>query len=159
MVAPHEIGNTTKSFVRVPGTGVIKTATPSMCDLGKLSTCASRILVPRSPPNNIICHNSTPTTLKTVPVTTKPSPSSLKIVPVTIQVAIPTQIVTELELVQLKKEIQQLKLENNDLKRQLSLFKQLIKNPNRLGSVLSRLKERENPNRRQILKAKRLKFD
>ena len=51
-------------------------------------------------------------------------------------------IVPVVNISQLKKDNEQLRQENLNLRRQVSLFKQLFRNPERLKSVLTKLNER-----------------
>ena len=51
MVAPHQVGDLVRSFVRVPGSGSEKSAKPTFCDLGRASTLAATVLIPQNLPH------------------------------------------------------------------------------------------------------------
>ena len=85
MVAPHQVGDLARSFVRVPGSGLqTKSTKPAFCNLVSMLT----------------------------------------------------------EVQKLKEKNELLRIENEKLKKQISLLKKLVHNPLRLNSVFSRLKEK-----------------
>ena len=158
MVASHRVEDTVRAFVRVPGSGSKKSAKPSICNLAKVSTLASRIFVPnilpaatnvltqspstkqvskgRKRPRKEEIYDLAPKTKDNKMDTTKATP--VKIIPVTLMaVRIPNA-----EIQKLIAEIEQLRKQKEKLREQLSLFKQLIRNPQRLNSVLCRLEEK-----------------
>ena len=51
MVAPHQVGDLVRSFVRVPGWGQKKSAKVLICNLSQTSTLASRLLILRNDPS------------------------------------------------------------------------------------------------------------
>ena len=61
MVAPYEIGDPVRSFVRVPGSGSDKTAKSKCCDLSRVSSAAATVPVRPTLPN------ATPTRILLVP--------------------------------------------------------------------------------------------
>lgn len=166
MVAPHQVGDLVRSFVRVPGSGSEKSAKPAFCDLARASTLAATVSVPQNlpPATNVLTQSpsstqnpnnqqrkrprseeteevkdSTSAPQAKVPhVEASPAGIPVKTIPVTLMaVRIPNA-----EVQKLKEENEQLRKENETLKKQLSLFKQLIRNPQRLNSVLRRLEEK-----------------
>ena len=50
MVAPHNTGDLIRSLIRVPGSGLDKTAGSEFLDLGRTSSLAARVPVPRTLP-------------------------------------------------------------------------------------------------------------
>ena len=52
MVVPHCIGDPVRTFVRVPSSGIEKSAKPVLCDLGRTSTLAATISVPQNLPSS-----------------------------------------------------------------------------------------------------------
>ena len=158
MVVPHQVGDLVRSFVRVPGSGAERSARPALCDLARASTLAATVSVPQNLPSstNVLTlstsstqnpnkqqqkrlrsketednpdFNSAPMA-KVPQIETSQDAIFVKTIPVTLMaVRIPNA------------EIQKLK-ENETLKKQLSLFKQLIRNPQRLNAVLRRLEEK-----------------
>jgi len=163
MVAPHQVGDLVRSFVRVPGSGSEKSAKPAFCDLARASTLAATVSVPQNlpPATNVLTQSPTATPIpnnqqrkrprseekedssnapkaKVPHVDASSGAVPLKTIPVTLMaVRIPNA-----EVQKLKEENEQLRKENETLKKQLSLFKQLIRNPQRLNSVLRRLEEK-----------------
>jgi len=165
MVAPHQVGDLVRSFVRVPGSGSEKSAKPAFCDLARASTLAATISVPQNlpPATNVLTQSpstqipnnqqrkrprseetedakdSTSAPKAKVPhMEAPPAGVPVKTIPVTLMaVRIPNA-----EVEKLKEENEHLRKENETLKKQLSLFKQLIRNPQRLNSVLRRLEEK-----------------
>ena len=167
MVAPHQVGDFVRSFVRVPGSGSEKSAIPAFCDLARASTLAATISVPQnlppatnvltqSPSSTQISHNqprkrprceeaennndSTTAPKAKIPhIETPQATVPVKTVPFTL---VAVRRIPNTEIQKLKEENEQLRKENETLKKQLSLFKQLIRNPQRLNSVLRRLEEK-----------------
>ena len=113
MAPPYQVCDVSRSFIRIPDDGTRKFTKTILHDLGGISTLAARIVIPQNLPPSI---NMT-------------SQSFSQSVNMTIQ--------------KLKQENEELKRENLLLKKQLSLFKQLIMNPVRLNSVLHRVKKRK----------------
>ena len=166
MVAPHQVGDLVRSFVRVPGSGTERSARPALCDLARASTLAATVSVPQNLPSstNVLTlstastqnpnkqqqkrlrsketednpdFNSAPMA-KVPQIETSQDAIFVKTIPVTLMaVRIPNA-----EIQKLKEENEQLRKENETLKKQLSLFKQLIRNPQRLNVVLRRLEEK-----------------
>ena len=165
MVAPHQVGDLVRSFVRVPGSGSEKSAKPVFCDLAKASTLAATVSVPQNlpPATNVLTQTPTVTPLPNTQQRKRPRPEEnenssdsssapkiirikassatapIKTIPVTLMAAVR---IPNAEVQKLKEENEQLRKENETLKKQLSLFKQLIRNPQRLNSVLRRLEEK-----------------
>ena len=50
MVAPHQVGDLVRSYVRVPESGSEKSAKPTLCDLARASTYAATVSVPQNLP-------------------------------------------------------------------------------------------------------------
>ena len=166
MVAPHQVGDLIRSFVRVPGSGSDKTAKPAPCDLARASTLAALVSVPQNlpPATNVLTQSPSasqvpnnqqrkrPRTEEEKGNSSDSSPATTVPLSKTLSSAVPTKTipVTLLATVlfpnaavrKLKEGNDQLKKENETLKKQLSLFKQLIRNPHRLNSVLRRLEEK-----------------
>ena len=176
MVAPHQVGDLVRSFVRVPGSGSEKSAKPAFCDLARASTLAATVAVPKDfpPATNVLTQSPSSTQIPNnnqqrkrprteeteevkdsisapqakVPHTeTPPASAPIKTIPVTLLVV----HIPNAEVQKLKEENEQLRKENETLKKQLSLFKQLIRNPQRLNSVLSRLEEKAQEAKEHIL--------
>ncbi|CAL4169760.1 unnamed protein product [Meganyctiphanes norvegica] len=154
MVAPHQVGDLVRSFVRVPGSGAEKSAKPAFCDLARASTLAATVSVPQNlpPATNVLTlsPNSAPipnNQQRKRPMSeedeTLDSIKASKAIPIkTIPVTLMAVRIPNAEVQKLKEENEQLRKENESLKKQLSLFKQLIRNPQRLNSVLYRLEEK-----------------
>ena len=161
MVAPHQIGDLVRSFVRIPGSGSSKSATPGFCDLARTSTLAAAIPIPQNLPpatnvltqtpiadnqqrkksgpevkENGIDFNSAP---KVIRIETSSATPPIKTIPVTLMAAVH---ISNAGTQKLKEKKEQLRKENEILKKQLSLFRQLIHNPQRLNSVLRRLEKK-----------------
>ena len=113
MAPPYQVGDILRSFIRIPDDGTQKFTKTILHDLGRISTLAATIAVPQDLP----------------PVTNMILQSPSQPVNMNIQ--------------KLKEENKELKSENLKLRKQLSLFKQLIMNPIRHNSVLYRLKKRK----------------
>lgn len=111
MVSSFDEGTLVTSYVRIPGSGTDTVAMPSMCDLSRVTTLVTPVSLQHSRGQN--------TTIKKI--------SNMK------KKNVPN------ELNRLRIENQQLRQENLLLRRKLSLLKQLIKDPERLKSVLNRL--------------------
>ena len=165
MVVPHCTGDLVRSFVRVPSSGIEKSAKPVFCDLGRTSTLAATISVPQNlpPATNVLTQtpsvtpnpngqqrkrprpeekeNSTDSSSapKVIRIEASSATASIKLIPVTLMTAVR---IPKAEVQKLKEENEQLRKENELLKKQLSLFKQLIRNPQRLNSVLCRLEKK-----------------
>ena len=163
MVAPHQIGDLVRSFVRVPGSGTEKSARPTFCDLARVSTLAGIVSVPQNlpPATNILPQSPLPShtpnnlqkkrarTEETMAISDStpkakishiksPAAIAVRTIPVTLMaVRIPNAQVQKI-----KEENEQVRKENETLKKQLLLFKQLIRNPQRLNLVLRRLEEK-----------------
>jgi len=160
MVAPHQVGDLVRSFVRVPGSGSEKSAKPAFCDLARASTLAATVSVPQNlpPATNVLTQSPSSTqisnnqerkrprtedTSDSAPKAKVPHMEASAAVPVkTIPVTLMAVRIPNAEVQKLKEENEQLRKENETLKKQLSLFKQLIRNPQRLNSVLRRLEEK-----------------
>ncbi|CAL4182488.1 unnamed protein product [Meganyctiphanes norvegica] len=165
MVAPHQVGDLVRSFVRVPGSGSEKSAKPAFCDLARASTLAATVSVPQNlpPATNVLTLLPTANSItnnqqrkrpkseenessesikaskaKVNHIVSPPAAIPVKNIPITLMVV----RIPNAEVQKLKEENVQLRKENEILKKQLSLFKQLIRNPQRLNSVLSRLEEK-----------------
>ena len=50
MVAPHQVGDLVRSFVRVTGSGSGKRTRPEFCDLGQVSAWAASVSIPQNLP-------------------------------------------------------------------------------------------------------------
>ena len=165
MVAPHQVGDLVRSFVRVPGSGFEKSAKPAFCDLGRASNYAATVSIPQNlpPATNVLNLSPSVQTLnnqqqkRARSEETKDSSDSssapqakvphieapLAVTPVkTIPVTLVAVRIPNAEVQKLKEENEELRKENETLKKQLSLFKQLIRNPQRLNAVLRRLEEK-----------------
>jgi len=160
MVAPHQVGDLVRSFVRVPGSGSEKSAKPAFCDLARASTLAATVSVPQNlpPATNVLTQSPSSTQISnnqerkrprtedlsdSAPKSKVPHMEASAAVPVkTIPVTLMAVRIPNAEVQKLKEENEQLRKENETLKKQLSLFKQLIRNPQRLNSVLRRLEEK-----------------
>ena len=156
MVAPHQVGNLARAFVRVPNSGSGRTAKSIFCDLSKVSNLAATISVPQNlPPATNVLAQSPPMPIKqkrprsdetedSAPkakiqhAEAPPTGAPVKTLPVTLM----TMRIPNLDIKKLKEENERLRKEYETLKKQISLFKQLIRNPQRLNSVLCRLKEK-----------------
>ena len=154
MVVPHQVGDLVRSFVRVPGSGSEKSAKPTFCDLGRLSTLAATVSVPQNllPATNVLTlspssiQNQERKRLRTKDL----APQNQEQKRPRILAPRPSPCA---EVEKLKEENKVLKVGNqklmedlkqlrNDLKileKQNSLLRQLILNPQRLSSVLRRL--------------------
>ena len=162
MVAPHQVEDIVRSFVRVPGSGDEKSARPALCDLARASTMAASISVPQNLPRTTIIRTQTPSvtpihnnqqrkrptseersitgiTPKVIRIEASSAAVPIKTIPVTLTAAVR---IPNAEVQNLKEENEQLRKENDTLKKHLSLFKQLIRNPQRLNRVLRRLEEK-----------------
>ena len=162
MVAPYQVGGIVRSFVRVPGSGDEKSATPALCDLARASTMAASISVPQNLPRTTIVLTKTPSetpihnnqqrkrprpeersitgiTPKVIRIEASSAAVPSKTIPVTLMTAVR---ITNAEVQKLKEENEKLRKENDTLKKHLSLFKQLIRNPQRFNRVLCRLEEK-----------------
>ena len=166
MVVPHCTGDLVRSFVRVPSSGIEKSAKPVLCDLARVSTLAAIVSVPQNLPSstNVLIQTPSVTPIPNSQQRKRPRPEEkennpysssapkvirieassataapIKIIPVTLMAAVR---IPNAEVQKLKEENERLKKENVLLKKQLSLFKQLIRNPQRLNSVLRRLEEK-----------------
>ena len=192
MVAQFFIGTLVETFVRIPESGLTKSAKPAICDLGNISTLASTIDVSRCLPSGINVLTQTPITNnqqrkrsrfetkedspdlsspskfirmekssdKAAPIKITPvvrivaamNPNSdiqkLRIVAVpspnsdTQKISIFAERNSNPEVLRLMKENQQLKAENIALKKQISLFKQLFRYPQRIKNILSKLENK-----------------
>ena len=118
MVSSFDEGILVTSYVRIPGSGTDTTDMPSICDLSRVSTLLTPVSLPVSLQQNSRGLTTT---------TTRKKISNIK------KINVPN------ELNMLLIEIQQLRQENILLQRTLSLLKQLIKDPERLKSVLNKL--------------------
>ena len=168
MVAPHQVGNVVRSFVRVPGSGSERFAGPAFCDLAKASTLAATVSVPATisvplPPTTNVPAQSPPIqnnqqrkrprskeTKKAKESISAPKAKAPHMKPPsagapvkTINVILLAVRIPNAEVEKLKEDNEQLRKENEKLKKQLSLFKQLIRNPQRLNSVLRHLEVQE----------------
>ena len=165
MVAPHQVGNLVRSFVRVPGSGSEKSTKSAFCDLARASTLAARVSILQNlpPATNVLTQTPSATQAPSNQLRKRPRPDGkenvllssspvkvtrieaspiyipIKTIPVTLMAAVR---IPSAEVHKLKEENEQLRKENETLKKQLSLFKQLFQNPQRLNSVLCRLKEK-----------------
>ncbi|CAL4075875.1 unnamed protein product [Meganyctiphanes norvegica] len=174
MVASFNEGNLVRSYVRVPGSGIDKTAKPALCDLSRVSTIIaplpqySRIEfiatnttlnsnIREEKPKSIVSNNLQNT--KRPRDDDKEDNSNQKEKQKCVQDHNPSTDVTNgknghqmsrkiyhlkkinatSELNQMLIQNHQLKQEKRSLQKQISLFKQLIKEPKRLKSVLNRL--------------------
>ena len=111
MVAPHQVGDLVRSFVRVPGCGSKKSAKASFCDLGRTSTHAATVLIPQNLPRATNVLTQTPAASQ--------YPSNQH--PFTAAIHNPSAKVQKL-----KEENEKLRKEKEILKKQLSLFKHII---------------------------------
>ena len=168
MVVPHQVGDIIRSFVRVPGSGSERSANPVLCDLARASTLAATVPIPQNPPpathvltqipcpysntqipnnqkrkrdkieekENIHKANVAP---KVICIETSTETIPIKTIPVTLMAAVR---IPNVDVLKLKNENKQLRMENENLRKQLSLFKQLIRNPERLQRVLRRLEKK-----------------
>ena len=165
MVGPHQVGDLVRSFVRVPGSGTEKSAKPTFCDLARASNLAATVPIPQSlpPATNVLTQtpsltqtpysqkrkrdkieekeNSDDSNIapKVIRIETSSATAPVKRIPVTLMAAVH---IPNSEVLKLKEENEKLRKDNEKLKKQLSLFKQLIRNPERLQSVLRRLEEK-----------------
>ena len=112
MVAPHQVGDLVRSFVRVPGCGSKRSAKVSFCDLGRTSTLAATVLIPQNVPRVTNVLTLTPST----------SQYTSNQLPFDVAIHNPSAKVQKL-----KEENEKLRKENEILKKQLSLFKHLIR--------------------------------
>ena len=166
MVASYQSGDLVRSFLRIPGSGSDKLAKPNIYDLGSVSPLAATVPIPQNlppatnvltpsptstinPPNQQLKRPKTPETADThsQPITKKakplhqpkePSPTITKVTMMAIRIP-------NAEVQTLRQQNIQLQQENENLKKQLLLFKQLIRHPERLNAVLVRLDEKINP--------------
>lgn len=155
MVAPHQVGDLVRSFVRVPGSGSKKSAKPTFCNLARVSTLAGTVSVPQNlpPATNVLTQSPSQQQTRLIkseendkflmpPAKKAKVPHIESISEKTIPVTLMAFRIPNAEVQKLKEENEQLRKENETLKKQLSLFKQLIRNPQRLNSVLRRLEEK-----------------
>ena len=144
MVAPHQVGDLVRSFVRVPGSESKKSAKATFCDLGRASTLAATVLIPQNllPPTNDLTHTPSATQdpsnqhrkrpkpvgkenpAKVTRIEASPADIPIKTIPVTFTAAIH---IPSAKVQKLKEENEILRKENEILKKQLSLFKHLIR--------------------------------
>ena len=135
MVAPHQIGDLVRSFVRIPGSGSSKSATPGFCDLARTSTLAAAIPIPQNlpPATNVLTQtpiadnqqrkrsgpeekengtdfNSAPPVIR---IETSSATPSIKTIPVTLMAAVR---ISHAGTQKLKEKKEQLRKENEKLK-------------------------------------------
>ena len=160
MVSPHQVGDIVRSYVRIPNTGCVRSANSIICNLAKVSTLAATVEVPPTiPPATNVLTQSQVTPLpnnqgkkRNLPQARHPypaikvarlevtSPSApIKSTPVTLLTAVR---IPNSEIKKIKEENEKLKKENDTLRKNNILFKQLIRNPQRLKSVLLRLDQK-----------------
>ena len=111
MVAPHQVGDLVRSFVRVPGWGQKKSAKVLICNLSQTSTLATRVLIPRNDPRDTNEPSLTPSTLQ----------YTNNRVPLDCAIHKPSG-----NLQKIKEQNENLRKENEILKKRLSLFKHII---------------------------------
>ena len=142
MVAPHQVGNLKRAFVRVPNSGPGKTAKPTICDLSKVSTLAATISVPQNLPQatNVLAQSPNKYKRHRSNEREYSAPKAKISYSEALQAGTPVKTLP-VTLMKLEAENKRLKKEYEDIKKQVSLLKQLIHNPQRLNSVLCRLKE------------------
>ena len=165
MVVPHQVGDIIRSFVRVPGSGSERSANPVLCDLARASTLAATVPQPQNlpPATNVLTPiplltqipnnqkrkrdkieekeniHKTNVAPKVICIETSTETIPIKTIPVTLMAAVR---IPNVDVLKLKNENKQLRMENENLRKQLSLFKQLIRNPERLQRVLRRLEKK-----------------
>ena len=156
MVVHHQVGDIVRSYVRIPGNESRKFAKPIFHDLGRVSAWAATVPVPQNvpPPTDVLQSFSQRQKGQRCEEVNENydyiSPSKVKIRHTesisekTIPITLMTIKIPNVEIQKLKEENEGLRKENVVLMKQLSLFKQLIRNPQRLNSVLRRLEERKN---------------
>ena len=150
MVAPHHIGEHQRLFVWIPDSGYKKSAKPGLWDLARASTLAATIYVP--PTLNVLARTPTETPLpnnqqKTRPTTKEngicsgssiKAPPNITPSPVTLMA---DKRIPSAEIKKIRNDIDHLRKEKEALRKRLSLWRQLARNPQKLKSVLHRLEE------------------
>ena len=162
MVAPHQVGDLVRSFVRVPDSGSDKSVKSTFCDLARASTLAATISVPQNlpPATNVLTQTPTLTPISnsqqrkrsrseekgnndssSTPKVLHIEESSYTVAPIKI---IPAKCIVVMrnsnpDLQKLKEENEQIKNQNLLLRKQISLFKQLLRNPQRLQNILNKI--------------------
>ncbi|CAL4077061.1 unnamed protein product [Meganyctiphanes norvegica] len=139
-----ELSNTPKKKRRSSEVEYQGQRTPNVCNITNTKASISS-LHNKSTGDNIITSNGSHISGSTVPsekINHNISSTAVKMIPVKL---IATSLLSNATTATLKSENIELRQENSNLRRQLAIFKQLIRNPERLRSVLIRLNIPFNP--------------